>query len=129
MLFGGGEVYGRRDPRDIKRFVRPYMLKVYPQLADARIDYGWGGRLAVTLSRLPNIGRLAGDLFYAQGFSGQGVALTGIAGRVIAEAMAGQAERFDIMARIPHRAFPGGPLFRHPAQILGMLWYALRDRL
>jgi gamma-glutamylputrescine oxidase len=129
MLFGGGEVYGRRDPRDIKRFVRSYMLKVYPQLADARIDYGWGGRLAVTLSRLPNIGRLAGDLFYAQGFSGQGVALTGIAGRVIAEAMAGQAERFDIMARIPHRAFPGGPLFRHPAQILGMLWYALRDRL
>jgi gamma-glutamylputrescine oxidase len=129
MLFGGGEVYSRRDPRDIKRFVRPYMLRVYPQLADARIDYGWGGRLALTLSRLPNIGRLSGDLFYAQGFSGQGIALTGIAGRVIAEAMAGHAERFDIMARIPHRAFPGGPLFRHPAQILGMLWYALRDRL
>ncbi len=129
LLFGGGEVYTRRDPRDIKRFVRPRMLRVYPQLADVRLDYGWGGRLAVTMSRLPNIGRVAGDLFYAQGFSGQGVALTGIAGRVIAEAMAGQAERFDVMARIPHRAFPGGPLLRHPAQILGMLWYAMRDRL
>jgi len=129
LLFGGGEVYTKRDPRDIKRFVRPHMLRVYPQLADARIDHGWGGRLAVTMSRLPNIGRLEGDLFYAQGFSGQGVALTGIAGRVIAEAIAGQAERFEVMARIPHRAFPGGPLLRHPAQILGMLWYALRDRL
>jgi gamma-glutamylputrescine oxidase len=129
LLFGGGEVYTRRDPRDIKRFVRPHMLRVYPQLADVRIDYGWGGRLAVTMSRLPNVGRLEGDLFYAQGFSGQGVALTGIAGRVIAEAIAGMAERFDIMARIPHRAFPGGPLLRHPAQILGMLWYAMRDRL
>jgi gamma-glutamylputrescine oxidase len=128
MLFGGGEVYTRRDPGDIKRFVRPYMLKVYPQLADARIDYGWGGRLAVTMSRLPDIGRIGGALFYAQGYSGQGVALTGLAGRVIAEAIAGTAERFDIMARIPHRAFPGGPLLRHPAQILGMLWYALRDR-
>jgi gamma-glutamylputrescine oxidase len=129
LLFGGGEVYTRHDPRDIKRFVRPHMLRVYPQLANVRIDYGWGGRLAVTMSRLPNIGRLEGDLFYAQGFSGQGVALTGIAGRVIAEAIAGQAERFEVMARIPHRAFPGGPLLRHPAQILGMLWYALRDRL
>jgi len=129
LLFGGGEVYSRRDPRDIKRFVRPHMLRVYPQLADARIDYGWGGRLAVTMSRLPDVGRLEGDLFYAHGFSGQGVALTGMAGRAIAEAIAGHAERFDLMARIPHRAFPGGRLLRHPAQILGMLWYALRDRL
>jgi gamma-glutamylputrescine oxidase len=129
LLFGGGEVYTRRDPRDIKRFVRPHMLRVYPQLADAGIDYGWGGRLAVTMSRLPDVGRLDGDLFYAQGFSGQGVALTGMAGRVVAEAIAGHAERFDLMARIPHRAFPGGAFLRHPAQILGMLWYAMRDRL
>ena len=129
LLFGGGEVYTRHDPRDIKRFVRPHMLRVYPQLADAGIDYGWGGRLAVTMSRLPDVGRLDGDLFYAQGFSGQGVALTGIAGRVVAEAIAGHAERFDLMARIPHRAFPGGAFLRHPAQILGMLWYAMRDRL
>lgn len=129
LLFGGGEVYTRRDPRDIKRFVRPHMLAVYPQLAGVRLDYGWGGRLAVTLSRLPNVGRLGRDLYYAQGFSGQGVALTGIAGRVMAEAIAGTAERFDVLARIPLRAFPGGRLLRHPAQILGMLWYSLRDRL
>jgi gamma-glutamylputrescine oxidase len=129
LLFGGGEVYTRRDPGDIKRFVRPHMLAVFPQLEDVRLDYGWGGRLAITLSRLPNVGRIGRDLFYAQGFSGQGVALTGIAGRLVAEAIAGTAERFDVLARIPHRAFPGGRLLRHPAQILGMLWYSLRDRL
>lgn len=129
LLFGGGEVYGRRDPRDIRAFVRGYMLKVYPQLADAKIEFGWGGRLAITLSRLPHVGRLGKDLYFAQGFSGQGVALTGMAGRLMAEAIAGSAERFDVWARLPHRNFPGGRLLRHPAQILGMLYFSLRDRL
>lgn len=129
LLFGGGEVYSRRDPRDIKAFVRPYMLKVYPQLAGARIDYGWGGRLAITMNRLPHLGRFGPDLFFAQGYSGQGVALTGIAGKLMADAIAGTAERFDVLARLPHRSFPGGRLLRHPAQILGMLFYSLRDRL
>lgn len=129
LLFGGGEVYTRRDPRDIKAFVRRHMLAVYPQLASARIDYGWGGRLAITMSRLPHLGRLAPDLYFAQGYSGQGVALAGLAGKLMAEAIAGTAERFDVFARIPHRKFPGGRLLRHPAQILGMLFYSLRDRL
>jgi gamma-glutamylputrescine oxidase len=128
LLFGGGEVYTRRDPRDIKEFVRRHMLAVYPQLAGARIDFGWGGRLAITVSRLPHLGRLAPDLYFAQGYSGQGVALAGLAGTLMAEAIAGTAERFDVFARIPHRKFPGGRLLRHPAQILGMLFYSLRDR-
>jgi len=129
LLFGGGETYSKADPADIAGFVRPYMLRVFPQLADVRIDYAWGGTLAITLSRLPQIGRLEPNLYFAHGFSGQGVALTGLAGRLIAEAIAGQAERFDVFARLEHRNFPGGTWLRRPAQALGMLYYSLRDKL
>ena len=128
LLFGGGETYTPTPPRDIAAFVRPYMLRVYPQLAGKRIDYGWGGMLAITMSRLPHIGRF-GNLFYAHGYSGQGVATTGIAGKLIAEAVAGTAERFDVFASIRHQTFPGGTLLRHPLLVLAMLWYAMRDRL
>jgi gamma-glutamylputrescine oxidase len=128
LLFGGGEKYTPTPPGDIPAFVRPYMLQVYPQLAGKRIDYGWGGMLAITMSRLPHMGRI-GNLFYAHGFSGQGVAVTGVAGKLIAEALAGTAERFDIFAEIKHQTFPGGTLLRHPLLVLAMLWYALRDRL
>jgi gamma-glutamylputrescine oxidase len=128
MLFGGGEQYSTQPPADIPAFVKPYMLRVFPQLAAKRIDYGWGGMLAITMSRLPHLGRI-GRIFYAHGYSGQGVATTGIAGKLIAEAMAGTAERFDVFAGIPHRTFPGGTLLRHPLLVLAMLWYVLRDRL
>jgi gamma-glutamylputrescine oxidase len=104
------------------------MLRVFPQLATKRIDYGWGGMLAITMSRLPQIGRI-GRIFYAQGYSGMGVAITGIAGKLIAEAMAGTAERFDVMAELEHQTFPGGTLLRHPLLVLAMLWYVLRDKL
>ena len=129
LLFGGGETYSRDDPADIPSFVRRHMLRVFPQLADVRIEFGWGGRLAITFSRLPQIGRLDGNLYFAHGFSGQGVALTGLAGKLIAEAVAGQAERFDVFAGLEHRNFPGGTLLRRPAQVLGMLYYSLRDKL
>ena len=129
LLFGGGETYSDRPLDDPKAFVRRYMLRVFPQLADARIDYAWSGRLAITMSRLPHVGRLAPNGFFAQGFSGHGVALTQITGKLIAEAVAGTAERFDVLAGLRHRAFPGGTRFRHPLLVLGMLYYALRDRL
>ena len=129
LLFGGGETYRRGFPADLKGFVRKYMLRVYPQLAEARIDYAWGGTLAITLNRLPGFGRLGPGLFYAQGFSGHGVALTTLAGKLIAEAVAGSAERFDVFARLPQPGFPGGTLLRWPAMVAGMLYYALRDRL
>jgi gamma-glutamylputrescine oxidase len=129
LLFGGGETYSRHGPADIAGFVRPHMLRVFPQLADVRIDHAWGGTLAITLSRLPQIGRLEPNLYFAHGFSGQGVALTGLAGKLIAEAIAGQAERFDVFARLEHRNFPGGTWLRRPAQVLGMLYYSLRDKM
>ncbi len=129
LLFGGGETYRRAFPADIKGFVRKYMLRVYPQLADARIDYAWGGTLAITRNRLPGFGRLGPGLFYAQGFSGHGVALTSLAGKLIAEAVAGSAERFDVFAQLPQPSFPGGTLLRWPGLVAGMLYYTLRDKL
>lgn len=129
LLFGGGESYRPSYPRDIAGIVRRCMLRVFPQLEDVAIDYAWGGTLAITLRRLPAFGRLDGDVFYAMGFSGQGIALTTLAGKVIAEAVAGQAERFDLLASVPTPNFPGGTLLRWPSLVVGMLYYALRDKL
>ena len=129
LLFGGGETYSDRPLDDPNAFVRRYMLRVFPQLADVRVDYAWSGRLAITMNRLPHVGRLAPNGFFAQGFSGHGVALTQIAGKLIAEAVTGTAERFDVLAGLRHRAFPGGAWFRHPLLVLGMLYYVLRDKL
>ena len=129
LLFGGGENYTRNFPRDLKKFVRKYMLRVYPELSDVVIEYAWGGTLAVTFRRLPHFGRLEPNVYFAQGFSGHGVALTSLAGKLIAEAVAGTAERFDIFANLPSPAFPGGTLLRWPGLVLGMFYYAMRDRL
>ncbi len=130
LLFGGGESYRPDLRRDVKTFVRPFMLKVFPELADVRIDFGWGGTLAVTLPRLPDFGRLdGGRILYAQGYSGHGVALANLGGRLIAEALLGEPERFDLMASLPVPPFPGGRLLRWPVFVAGMLYYALRDRL
>jgi len=129
LLFGGGETYRRRFPSDLKSFVRKYMLRVYPQLADTRIDYAWGGSLAITLNRLPHFGRLEPNVFFAQGYSGHGIALASLAGELMAEAIAGTAERFDVMAQLKIPTFPGGTLLRWPGLVMGMLYYALRDKL
>ncbi len=129
MLFGGGETYSYEEPRNIKQFVRRYMLEVFPQLHDARIDYAWSGQLAVTMDRLPHFGRLGSTGFFVQGFSGSGVVLTQLAGRLMAEAVAGSAERFDVFADLEHRSFPGGAFLRKPLLVAGMLYYALKDRL
>jgi gamma-glutamylputrescine oxidase len=129
MLFGGRVSYSTLMPPNLLRQLRGKMREVFPELAEVRFDYTWGGYVAITIARTPHIGRLGASLYFAQGFSGQGVALTGIAGRVIAEMIAGQAERFDLMARLPHRPFPGGRLLRTPILALAMLWYRLRDLL
>ena len=128
LIFGGGERYSQTPPRDIAAFVRPFMAEVFPQIADAKIDYGWGGAVAVTMNRLPHIGR-RGNVFFAHGFSGHGALITTTAGELIAEALAGTAERFDVLASLPSQPFPGGKWLRRPLATLGLLYYALKDRL
>lgn len=128
LLFGGGESYGYRFP-DIAATVRKPMLRVFPDLAGAKIDYAWGGTLAITMSRLPCFARPAPNILSASGYSGHGVAMATLAGKLLAEATAGQAERFDAMAGLPTPPFPGGAALRAPLLAAAMLWYSLRDRL
>ncbi|MGE4408611.1 NAD(P)/FAD-dependent oxidoreductase [Pseudomonas sp.] len=129
LIYGGGVVYGARDPADIESIIRPKMLKTFPQLRQVKIDYAWTGNFLLTLSRLPQVGRLGDNIYYSQGCSGHGVTYTHIAGKVIAEALRGQAERFDAFASLPHYPFPGGHSLRIPLSALGAMYYSLRDRL
>jgi gamma-glutamylputrescine oxidase len=128
LIFGGGERYTPNPPDDIAAFVRKHIVDVFPQLRSTQIAYQWGGAVNVTMNRLPQLGR-KGNVFYAHGYSGHGALLATLAGELMADAMAGTAEQFDVFARLPHRPFPGGSLLRHPLYVMGMLWYALRDRL
>ncbi|WP_397379870.1 NAD(P)/FAD-dependent oxidoreductase [Pseudomonas sp.] len=129
LIFGGGVVYGARDPANIEAIIRPKMLKAFPQLKDVKIDYAWTGNFLLTLSRLPQVGRLGDNIYYSQGCSGHGVTYTHLAGRVLAEALRGQAERFDAFADLPHYPFPGGRLFQVPFSAIGAWYYTLRDKL
>ena len=129
LIFGGGESYSRRTPRDIAGFVRAHLARIYPKLADAPIDYAWGGRLAITLNRLPYIRRVRPGVFAAAGYSGQGVAIAPYAGKILADAIKGDPSTLDRFAALPASRFPGGKFLRYPALVAGMSWYALRDRL
>jgi len=129
LIFGGGVVYGARDPADIEAIIRPKLLKTFPQLKDVKIDYTWTGNFLLTLSRLPQVGRIGDNIYYSQGCSGHGVTYTHLAGNVLASAIRGQAERFDAFAELPHYPFPGGRLLRVPFTALGASYYQLRDRL
>jgi gamma-glutamylputrescine oxidase len=129
IIFGGGETYSRRSPADVTSFVRRHFSRIYPQLAATKIDYAWGGTLAITLRRLPFIRKLRNGVYVAAGYSGQGVALAPFAGKILADAIRGDPARLDAFASLPAPPFPGGKLLRKPALAAGMLWYALRDRL
>jgi gamma-glutamylputrescine oxidase len=129
LLFGGRVSYSGLDPFDSSRIMRGRIVRVFPQLADVKVDHAWGGFVDITANRAPHFGRLAPNAYFLQGFSGHGMVLTGIAGQLVAEAISGSAERFDVFARIPHHDFPGGTLFRRPALVLAMLWFRLRDLL
>ncbi|OCJ46425.1 FAD-binding oxidoreductase [Serratia sp. 14-2641] len=129
LLYGGGVVYGAQDPADIEARIRPLMLKTFPQLKKVRIDYRWTGNFLLTLSRMPQFGRLENNVYYLQGDSGHGVTLTHLAGKLIAEVLRGDAERFDAFAQLPHLPFFGGRHLQVPFTALGAAYYALRDRL
>lgn len=128
LIFGGGEKYTQTPPADIAAFVRRHIAQLFPALSDVPIDYAWGGAVSVTMNRLPHLGR-KGNVFFAQGFSGHGALITTLAGEVMADALTGAMGGFDVFANLPHRPFPGGRLFARPLATLGLIWYALRDRV
>jgi gamma-glutamylputrescine oxidase len=129
LLFGGRVSYSGVDPFDSARVLRARISRVFPQLSATRIEYAWGGYVDITPNRAPHFGRLGPNAYFLQGFSGHGMVLAGIAGKLTAEAIAGVAERFDVFAQIPHGDFPGGTYFRRPALVLAMLWFRLKDLL
>ena len=129
LLFGGSESYGYKFPGDITATVRKPMLQIYPQLKDTRIDYAWGGTLGITMNRMPHFECMEGNILSASGYSGHGVAMATMGGKMAADAIRGQAEQFDFMASVPTPRFPGGVMLRSPMLVLAMLWYSMRDRL
>lgn len=128
LLFGGAESYGYRFP-DIAKSVSKPMLQIYPQMRDIKIDYAWGGTLAITVNRMPCFLRPHGNVLSASGFSGHGVAMATMAGKIMAEVLHGQAGKFDLMADLPMARFPGGSALRWPLLVMAMTWFSLRDRL
>jgi gamma-glutamylputrescine oxidase len=129
LLFGGRVSYSTLEPLALARSIRNRMLTVFPQLKGVNIEYTWGGYVAITMNRAPHFGRVGNNIFFAHGYSGQGIAMTGLAGKLMAEAVAGTAERFDVFTRIPHAPFPGGELLRMPVLVTAMAYYRLRDLL
>ena len=129
MLFGGRVSYSTRTPAALQQTMARRMARIFPALADVPVEFVWGGFVDISMNRAPDFGRLGDNLYYLQGFSGHGVALTGLAGRLVAQALAGQAEKFDVFARLKHRQFPGGKLLRTPSLVLGMAYHRLMDLL
>ena len=129
LLWGGGASYTGRIPSDLAQRMKHSMVEAFPSLHDVKMDYAWGGHVAITMDRTPHLGRHAPNIYFAQGYSGQGVAMTAITGSIIAEAIAGQAERFDLFAKLKHLPFPGGRLLRTPQLALAMTWFKLKDML
>ena len=129
LLFGGGTVYGGADPSDIKAKLRRNMDKVFPQLKGVRIDYAWSGNFALSFSRVPQMGRIGGNTYFAHGYSGHGVTGSHTFGRILAEAVHGELTRFDVFAKVPWYPFPGGRTFRVPYSVMGSWWYGVRDKI
>jgi len=129
MLFGGMATYSGRHPKDISAVLVPKMLKVFPQLKGIKIDYQWGGYMGISLNRIPQVGRLSDNVYFATAYSGHGVAPTHMSAKLVAEAISGQAERYDVLATIKHSPFPGGRYLMQPAYTLGMLYYKMRDKI
>jgi glycine/D-amino acid oxidase-like deaminating enzyme len=129
MLFGGRCNYSNRDPKDIGASIRPRMIEIFPQLKNAKIDFAWGGRIAIVLNRVPVIERLAPNLYVLQGYSGHGVNATHIAAEIVSDAICGTTERFDLFDRIRHTRLPLSGWFGNQMLALGMLYYRLRDLL
>jgi gamma-glutamylputrescine oxidase len=129
LLFGGGVVYGGTDPRSIEGKIRPHLERTFPELRGVAIDFAWSGNFALTMTRVPHVGRLSANVLFSHGDSGHGVTTTHLLGRLLGEAVQGRLERFDAFAGLPYLPFPGGRALRVPLTVLGSWWYGLRDKL
>ncbi|MCB8877189.1 NAD(P)/FAD-dependent oxidoreductase [Acidisoma silvae] len=129
LLFGGGIVYGGTDPASIEGKIRPHLDRTFPELRGVKLDFAWSGNFALTMTRVPHVGRLSANVLFSHGDSGHGVTTTHLLGRLLGEAVQGRMARFDTFAGLPYHPFPGGRTFRVPLTVLGAWWYGLRDRL
>jgi len=129
LLFGGRCNYFGEDPAIIRKKLRPKLARIYPELANIGIDYAWGGTIGVPINRVPQLGRISPNIFYCQGYSGHGVNVTHLAGRIMADAVAGTMEQFDMFANVPPFTVPGAHLLSTPMVALGMMYYKIKDRL
>jgi gamma-glutamylputrescine oxidase len=129
LLFGGGVVYGGTDPASIEGKIRPHLERTFPSLRGVGIDFAWSGNFALTMTRVPHVGRLSPNVLFSHGDSGHGVTTTHLLGRLLGEAVQGRMERFDAFAGLPYLPFPGGRALRVPLTVLGSWWYGLRDKL
>jgi len=129
LLYGGACNYSGREPASVKAYIRPRMLKVYPQLENVRIDFEWGGMIGIVLNRIPAVGRINQNVYYCQGYSGHGVNATHVMGEVVADAVAGTMEKFDLFADMKHFRIPGSQWVGNQIIALGMLYYRMKDLL
>ena len=130
LLFGAGETYTANFTHKSKEFVRKRMIKVFPMLSNVKVDFSWGGTLAITTNRLPHFGQMYNSkLFFAHGYSGHGLALSILAGKLISEKISGKQERFDLFSKIKHTFIPGGDLLRRPIYSSAIFYYKLRDKI
>ena len=129
LLFGGRCNYSGREPRSIRKSIFPRMVKIFPQLKNVGIDYEWGGKIGIVINRVPHLGRLDDNIFYSQGYSGHGVNVTHLAGQVVADAIAGTYERFDVFEKVKHLRIPGGQWVGNQLLALGMIYFRLLDLL
>ncbi len=128
LLFGGLCNYSGRDPKDIAATLTPKMLKIFPELEGTTIDYQWGGMIGIGANRLPQIGRLDKNIYYAQAYAGHGVNITHVAGKILAEAISGESDLINHFSAVKHFTFPGGKLFRSPLLAMGMMYHKLVDK-
>ena len=129
LLFGGACNYSGRDPSSIKSYILPRMLKIYPQLKDVKIEFEWGGKIGIVLNRCPAVGRINNNVYYCQGYSGHGVNATHTMGEIMADAISGTMEKFDLFADINHFRLPGSQWMGNQIIAMGMMYYKLKDRL
>ena len=129
LIYGGGTTYGAREPDKIEAIIGRKMLKTYPMLKDVKIDFAWTGNFLLTMMRMPQVGKIGDNLYYAQGYSGHGVTNSHLMGEILADAIEGNIARYEVFASMPQYPFPGGRLLRVPYTAMGAMYYSLRDKL